>query len=175
MVKVKYLFDFYNHGGLIKVDKVKIDITDRKVLAILLENSRLSYRQIAKRINVSAATVMNRIKKLENNNVIINYSGKINHSKLGFDITAIVELKIQKGKYESVYNTLKINPYIISLYSITGPYDILAITKFRSREELNKFIVKMSQNENIEDTHTKYVLNILKDDNAIKVDHPAFT
>lgn len=153
---------------------IKIDITDKKILAVMLENSRLSYRQIAKKINVSAATVMNRIKKLENNSVIINYSGKINHSKLGFDITAIIEVKIQKGKDETVYNLLKISPHIILLYSITGPYDVLAVTKFRNREELNKFIEKLAENENIEDTHTKYVLDILKDDNAIKTDHPAF-
>ena len=153
---------------------MKIDSTDRKILASLLENSKFSYRQIAKRINVSAATVMNRIRKLEGNNVITSYSSKIDHSKLGFDITAIVELKIKKGKDEDVYNGLMVNPYVTSLYKITGPYDILAVTKFRSREELNKFIEKLVGDENIEDTHTKYVLDILKDDNAIRIYHPAF-
>lgn len=153
---------------------MKIDITDRKILALLLENSRLSYRKVAKRINVSAATAMNRIKKLEENKIITNYSSKINHSKLGFDITAIVEIKIHKGRDELVSNELKISPYVASLYTITGSYDILAVTKFRNREELNKFIEKLSKNENIEDTHTKYVLNVLKDDNTIKIDHPAF-
>ncbi len=154
--------------------KRKIDSTDWKILSVLLENSRLSYRQIAKRIKVSAATVMNRVKKLEEEKVITNYSSRIDHGKLGFDITAIVEIKIHKGKNEIVYNELKMNPYIISMYSITGNYDILAITKFSGREGLNKFIEKLSENENVEDTHTKYVLDILKDENTVKLDHPFF-
>ncbi|MBI2105934.1 Lrp/AsnC family transcriptional regulator [Candidatus Woesearchaeota archaeon] len=157
---------------------MKIDQTDRKILSILVENSRLSYRQIAKKINVSAATVLNRIRKLEENKIIKNYSSLIDHNKIGFEITAIIEIKLHKGIEhvgDKVYNELKANPYIISLYSVTGPYDVIAVTKFRDREELNIFIEKMASNENIEDTNTKYVLNTLKESSSIKIDHPIFS
>lgn len=173
MVKVKYLFTIVNSRG-----KMKIDETDRKILSVLIENSRLSYRQIGKKVNVSVATVLNRIRKLEENKIIKNYSSSIDHNKLGFDITAIIEVKLNKGIEHvgnKVYSELKNHPNIIALYSVTGPYDLIAITKFRSREELNKFIEKISDNDNIEDTHTKYVLDILKEDNAVKLDHPLFS
>ena len=157
---------------------MKIDETDRKILSVLIENSRLSYRQIGKKVNVSVATVLNRVKKLEENKVIRNYSSSIDHNKLGFDITAIIEVKLNKGIEHvgnKIYSELKNYPNIIGLYSVTGPYDIIAIAKFRSREELNKFIEKISDNDNIEDTHTKYVLDILKEDNAVKLNHPLFS
>ena|SRR3989344_1071037 len=157
---------------------MKIDEVDRKVLSVLVENSRLSYRQIAKKINVSAATVLNRIKKLEENKVIKNYSSIIDHSKVGFEITAIMEIKLNKGIEHvgnKAYEELKINPHIIALYSVTGSYDLIAVTKFRNREELNKFIEKIADNDIVEDTNTKYVLDILKDNSAVKFNHPLFS
>ena len=170
MVKVKYLFTIVNLR-----EKMKIDETDMRILSVLIENSRLSYRQIGKKVNVSVATVLNRVKKLEENKVIKNYSSSIDHNKLGFDITAIMEIKLNRGIEHvgnKIYSELKTHPNIIALYSVTGPYDLIAITKFRSREELNKFIEKISDNDNIEDTNTKYVLDVLKDDNVIKLNHP---
>src|SRR3989344_3960073 len=93
-------------------------------------------------------------------------------------LSVLIEIKLSKGIEHvgnKIYSELKNHPNITALYSVTGHYDLIAITKFRSREELNKFIEKISDNDSIEDTHTKYVLDVLKDDNVIKLNHPLFS
>ena len=58
---------------------MELDETDKKILNVLVNNSRLSFRQIAKKVNVSVATVMHHIHKLEKENVIERYTTKLDY------------------------------------------------------------------------------------------------
>ena len=69
-----------------------MDETDVKILGKLLSDARLSYRRIADEIGVSPPTVLARVKKLENDSVIKFYSAVLDHEKLGYDLTAIIEV-----------------------------------------------------------------------------------
>ena len=62
----------------------EIDKTDRDILNALLDNSRLSYRQIAVKIGVSVATVLKRVKALEDAGIIRKYTALLDYEKLGF-------------------------------------------------------------------------------------------
>ena len=75
-----------------------IDETDIKILKRLLADARSSYRKIAFEIGVSPPTVLNRISKLEKDNIIKSYSAVIDHVKLGFDLTAVIEITAVKNK-----------------------------------------------------------------------------
>ena len=69
-----------------------MDETDIKILHQILSDGRSSYRKIAEQIGVSPPTVLNRIQKLETNHVIKSYSAILDHEKLGYDLTAIIEV-----------------------------------------------------------------------------------
>ena len=75
-----------------------MDETDVKLLGKLLSDARLSYRRIADELRISAPTVLTRVKKLEKENVIKFYSAILDHEKLGYDLTAIIEVTSVKGK-----------------------------------------------------------------------------
>ena len=79
-----------------------MDETDVKLLGKLLSDARLSYRRIADEIGVSAPTVLARVKKLEKDRVIKFYSAILDHEKLGYDLTAIIEVTSVKGKIAEV-------------------------------------------------------------------------
>src|SRR3989344_1785118 len=89
---------------------MKHDELDKQIMNLLLENSRLSYRQIAKKLKVSAATIMNRTKLLEKGGIIKNYTISIDYEKVGFDIEAIIEMRISKGKLIEVENKITKKP-----------------------------------------------------------------
>ena len=73
-----------------------VDDIDKKILNEYLDDARLSYREVAKRLNFAVGTILARTKKLELNNDIIGYTALLNHEKLGYDITAITEIRVSK-------------------------------------------------------------------------------
>jgi len=141
---------------------MEIDETDRKMLDVLLADSRLSYRKIASKVGVSVATVMNRIKRLEKEGVLKGYSAIIDYEKLGFDIDAIVRMKISKGKLFEVENKIASHPAVAAVFDVTGDFDSTIIAKFRNRRALDTFLKKIQSYEFVEATNTMLVLNTIK-------------
>ena len=140
-----------------------LDKTSKEILNILLDNSRLSYRQIAKKIKVSVATVMNRIKNMESNGVIEKYSAQLNYEKLGYDVQVIIEIRVSKGKLFQVEKKLANNPNVFAVYDVTGDFDGVIIAKFRNRRKMDNFLKLIQTYEFIERTKTKLILNNMKE------------
>src|SRR3990167_10648077 len=98
---------------------MQLEETDKKILNIIVENSRLSLRQIAKKANVSAATVMHHIKKLEKDGVIKKYTAKLDYEKAGYDVDVMIEIRISKGKLFEVERKIASHPNVFAVYDIT--------------------------------------------------------
>jgi len=141
-----------------------IDETNRKIMRELLANSRLSYRQIAKRIRVSPATVLTRIKRLVSDGIIRHYTTILNHERLGYDLSAIIELNISKGKLIDVETEIAKSMNVLGVYDITGTSDAIVLAKFKTRRELNSFIKKILRMPFVERTNTRVILNTIKED-----------
>lgn len=139
-----------------------IDETDKRLLDVLLSDSRLSYRQIASRTGVSAATVMNRIKKLEKEGTIKSYTTVLDYEKLGYDIDAIINMKISKGKLFEVERKIAHHHSVAAVFDITGDFDSTIIAKFKNRRALDIFLKKIQTYEFVEGTNTTLVLNTIK-------------
>ena len=77
---------------------MELDKTDMKILKNLMLNSRLSSRQLALNLGMSTVTVLSRIKKLEKEKIIKGYTAIIDHEKLGYGLTAIIEIIAKKIK-----------------------------------------------------------------------------
>ncbi|MGB9135104.1 MAG: Lrp/AsnC family transcriptional regulator, partial [Candidatus Bathyarchaeia archaeon] len=75
-----------------------MDETDVKILELLTEDARLSSRQVARRLNISVGTVLGRIRRMEHVGVIKGYSAVVDHEKLGYELTAVTEIVVSKGK-----------------------------------------------------------------------------
>jgi len=147
----------------------KIDKIDTKILNILLKNSRLSYRKIARMLKVSTATIMNRVNNL-NKKVIKKYSVLLDYDEIGYEIEAIIELSISKGKLIEVEKRIAIHPNVFAVYDIMGDFDAVVIARFKNRKSLDSFIKKIQTYDFVEDTFTKFVLHTIKEEPLI-VDH----
>ncbi len=141
-----------------------LDKKDEQILKNLLDDSRFSSRQIAQKIGVSTVTVISRIKNLEKQKVIKGYTALLDRQKLGYDLTVIIEISAHKNKLIKVAKEVSLIKNVCAVYDITGQNDITIIAKFKNRDELNKFIKKISSNPDIEKTHTHLALNIIKED-----------
>ncbi len=151
-------------GKLRSAENAGIDETDTSIMNILLDNSRLSYRQIAKKAGVSVATVMHRIKRLESRGIIRKYTAKLDYDKIGYDIVAIIDIKISKGKLAMMEKRIASHENVIACYDITGEFDAQITTRFRSRKGLDSFLKKIQTYEFVERTRTNLVLNVIKEE-----------
>ena len=141
-----------------------IDETDKKIIAEYLKDARVSYREVAKRLQLAVGTVITRTKKLENDGIIESYSAVLNHDKLGYEIIAISEITVSKGKLIEVETAIaKLSP-TCAVYDVTGENDVIIISKFKSREEMSDFTKKLLSMSNVERTNSRIVLNTIKED-----------
>ncbi|MCX6662423.1 MAG: Lrp/AsnC family transcriptional regulator [Euryarchaeota archaeon] len=144
-----------------------MDELDDKILEKLNENARKSYREIARELNISLTTVSNRIKKMEDQKIIERYIPLINQEKIGYDLTAIINVKISHGKLIEVQERISKDTHVSGVYDITGDWDSLIIAHFKDRRDLNGFIKGVLSMANVEKTNTQLVLNIVKNEKRV--------
>ncbi len=144
---------------------MQLEETDKKILNIIVENSRLSLRQIAKKADVSVATVMHHLKKLEQEKVIKNYTAKLDYEKVGYDVEVMIEIRISKGKLFEVERKIANNPNVFAVYDITGAFDAVVLARFPTRRQMDNFLKRLQTYDFVERTETKLILNTIKEEN----------
>jgi Lrp/AsnC family transcriptional regulator, regulator for asnA, asnC and gidA len=143
---------------------MNLDNTDTRILKNLLVDARLSARQLALKLGMSTVTVLSRMKKLEKEKVIKGYTATIDHEKLGYSLTAIIEVIAKKDKIVEMEVEISKIENVCGVYDITGNTDTIIIAKFKSRNELSEFVKGLASIPNIENTVTHVVLNTVKED-----------
>ena len=104
-----------------------LDDTDRAIIAQLIEDGTRSNRTVAEAIGVSQGTVSNRVKRLEDLGVILGYTARINPEKIGWRMTVVVGIRIEKGRLLEIQGRIAEDPRVISVYDVTGDYDSMVI------------------------------------------------
>ena len=140
---------------------------DSELLRCLNQNGKASQRELAASTGVALGTVSNHIKNLENEKIIRGYFADINPEKIGFTLTAIINLRITKGKIMDLQATIAKHPRVFGVYDVTGEWDSLVLARFRDREEMDLFIKTALSQKNIERTSTSLVLNTVKEERRV--------
>ena len=143
--------------------EAKIDDTDKKILNVLIDNARLSYRKIAKKTGVSVATVMNRINRLEKEGIITKYTVGIKYSKIGYDMQVIIDVRISEGRLKDAEKKIAAHPNVFAVYDNTGHFDATVIAKFKNRSSLDRFLKKIQSYDFIERIETKLLLSTVRE------------
>lgn len=143
---------------------MKLDETDLKILKILVGDARLSFRKIAEQVGVSIGTVISKVKKFEESELIKGYSAILNHEKMSYTLTVITEVTVAKGKLLETGEEIAKIPNVCCVYDVTGLTDAIVIAKFKTREELSNFTKSLLKMPYIERTNTHLALTTLKED-----------
>jgi DNA-binding Lrp family transcriptional regulator len=148
---------------------VDLDELDIEIIRSLNDNARKSFRDIAKELQVSLTTISNRVKALEKSGVIQGYMPIVDATKLGYDIMAVIGIKVIHGKIVDTEKDLAKTPGVFAVFDSTGEWDAIVMGRFKSRTELNMFVKKVLDHENVDRTYTQVVLNITKDEKRVLV------
>jgi Lrp/AsnC family transcriptional regulator for asnA, asnC and gidA len=143
--------------------KSSADPVNDRILNTLIQNSRLSYRAIARKTGVSVATAINRARSLEREGIIKKNTIQVDYEKLGYDIDVAVFMRVSGGRLLEVEKRISLYRNVYAVYDITGAFDALVLARFRSRRELDGFIKRIQTLEHVERTETNLILNKVKD------------
>jgi len=146
-----------------------IDDLDRKIVRVLNQNARKSFRDVAKEFETSVTAVINRVKKLEESGFIQGYIPLVEPEYFGLNLIAIIALRISKGKLLETQKKIAKDTRVVSIYDITGEWDSFIIGYFIDRKDLNDFIKGLLSLEYVDRTVTHIVLNVVKEERRILV------
>ena len=107
---------------------------------------------------------IDKLKKLEKEKIIRGYTTIIDHEKLGYSLTAIIEIIAKNDKIVDIVDEISKFENVCGVYDITGSTDTLIIVKFKERNELSNFVKGLTAIPNVENTITHVVLNTAKED-----------
>jgi DNA-binding Lrp family transcriptional regulator len=148
---------------------MKIEELDRKILKVLNRDARMSFRRIAKELRISPTTLYNKVKKLERSGVLKGYIPLINKESLGYDLMAIISLRVRQEKDIEVQKAIAKFPQVGAVYEVTGDWDLILVCYFKGRDDLTNFLKKELPLSNIERAITHLVLNVVKEEKRIPV------
>jgi len=140
------------------------DDLDRRIVEELMRNARASSREIARRLKISASTLIQRVERLEREGIIKGYSANLDFSRLGYDYMGVIEITFRKGSLLEVQHKIAGMIGVSAVYDITGGSDSVVIVKTKSRVELSKLVKSILAIPEVERTNTHIILNVIKED-----------
>lgn len=104
---------------------MELDATDRAILRILQEDARTPFSEVARRIDMSSATVHDRVGRMEDAGVIEGYHAKVNAKSLGYGVSAFVGLRTEQGREENALARLSELEEVREIHLTTGEWDVM--------------------------------------------------
>ncbi|MEM4246287.1 MAG: Lrp/AsnC family transcriptional regulator [Candidatus Bathyarchaeia archaeon] len=152
---------------MVASDSYQIDELDSKIIRLLSEDGRRSFREIADILKVAVGTAYNRIKRLEDLGIIKAYTVSVDYQRLGYELTALTLIQAEGQHLTEVEKEAASHGAVSSVYDITGDFDIAVIARFRNRADLNVFIKTLLKNPHVKRTVTNIILNVVKEGVAV--------
>lgn len=141
-----------------------MDITDYKILKILIEDGRIPMKELAQKVALSAPAAAERVKRLEEENIIAGYKAEINYAKLGKQINVLINVDVNVHKTEKLMEFVKSENSIIECHHVTGPHCKILKARLEDIASLEKLIGEIQKFGN---TETFIILSSLEKENII--------
>lgn len=159
--------------------KVELDKTDRKILAILQADGRLSNQEVAERVNLSPSPCLRRIKRLEEAGVIRQYVALLAPEKIGLGLQAYINVRLEKHS-DTIGARQNQSPRaafaaaveqwqeVVACYAMTGEMDYLLRVHVEDMEHFSTFMMStLLKHPAVLDVKSSFALQRVKDTTAL--------
>lgn len=147
------------------------DLTDRKLLALLQDNAKLTQAELAKEVGLTAPSVNERIRKLERGGYIRGYVTLLDERKLGHDVTAFIEVFIEHPKHEAGFlEAVRDLDEVLECHHITGEFSLLLKVRVEDMQAFRRLTIeKLNTVRGVRQTRTLIVLATSKEQHRIQL------
>ncbi|MBK9134524.1 MAG: Lrp/AsnC family transcriptional regulator [Betaproteobacteria bacterium] len=135
-----------------------MDDIDRQLIALLRRDARMSIAALAAKLGVSRGTVGNRLRKLEDNQVIVGYSLRLRPDAQPDCIRAWMGVRVDGNQTRAVVASLLGEPGVESLHDTNGRWDLLAELRAENMAELSQVLERVRLTKGIAQTETSILL-----------------
>ena len=135
-----------------------MDDTDRSLIALLRKDARTTIATLAAKLKVSRGTVSNRLRKLEDEQVIVGYSLRLRPDAEPNQIRAWMGVRIEGNQTRAVIASLLGEPGVEALHDTNGRWDLLAEIRAQSMPELSQVLERVRLVKGIATTETNILL-----------------
>ncbi|MHA1734208.1 MAG: Lrp/AsnC family transcriptional regulator [Promethearchaeota archaeon] len=140
----------------------QLDRINKKIIRMLLEDSRRPYREIAEKLGLSESTVRKRVMKMINDKIIERFTIALNPERTGKAVTAFITLTPTKGHFKTIADLCKLLPEAVEVYGLAGNCGIILKVQVANLVELDAFVESLRIKTEIEDIETCVVLRPIK-------------
>ena len=135
-----------------------MDDTDRQLIALLRKDARTNVATLAAKLGVSRGTVTNRLRKLEDEHVIVGYTLRLRPDAEPSQISAWMSVLVEGNQTRAVIASLLGEPAVASLHDTNGRWDLLAELRADSMAELSQVLERVRLTKGIANTETNILL-----------------
>ena len=148
----------------------RIDEIDAKILKLLQGQGRMKRNRIAEEVGLSVPSVSERMRKLEERNVIKGYHAVINAKRLHIDITAFIRVNVDNsGNYGNFVERASELSEIQEVHSITGEGSHILKVRTRNTTSLERLLANIQAWPSVHGTSTSIVLSSYKETRAVEI------
>ena len=141
---------------------LELDPISRRLLQLLAADGRASYQALADEVGLSRPAVMERVKRLEEGGHIRGYAARIDRAKVGFPITAFVNVRYPGSEHEEAeraVRTLETNPSVLECHHVAGDDCYILKVAAPSLEALERILLTLREPGLSASTRTTIVLS----------------
>ena len=150
-------------GRLVQLSR-PLDHVDRRILALLQENAKLTFAEIGTDVGLSSTAVKRRVDRLQHDGVIVGYGARIDPRAFGEGIEALIEVYCaDRIAPADVGRSLAGLEQVVSAFTVSGEPDALIRARVESIADLEKFVERLRHDRNVLRTRTLIVLSTLID------------
>lgn len=141
------------------VTPTELEPTDRKILELLATDGRMSFTDLGKATGLSTSAVHQRVKRLEQRNLILGYGATINHDQIGLPLTAFISIRpIDPSQPDDSPDRLSTIPEIESCWSVAGEESYILKIRVATPAYLEDLLARIRAAANVS-TRTVIVLS----------------
>ncbi|HEV2119564.1 MAG TPA: AsnC family transcriptional regulator [Candidatus Bathyarchaeia archaeon] len=147
----------------------ELDEVDARILGILVEDGRRSFREIARRAGITTPTVQTRIKRMTDEGLILGVSPIFNPSKLQHGLVFQLYLQVNPAEIEEIARKLGKRSEVRGIYLTTGENNLALRIVASSLDDLQQFTETLDRDFGVKQNSSQMILRIFKDDQAVVV------
>lgn len=137
-----------------------LDATDRAILLALQDDSRQTYQEIGTQVGLAAASVHDRVKKLEKRGLITGYGTKVNPNALGLSTLAFIQIRLENDtSCMAVAPNFIQFPEVEECHSVAGDVDVILKVRSQSPHSLEQLLYRIKQVPGVARTTTLVTLS----------------
>jgi len=153
----------------------QLDPTDVAILEVLQQEGRISNADLARKVNLSPPATHARLRKLEEQGYIRQYTALLDMARAGYDMLCFVHISLQlhqPEQVEAVRQAIQHMPEVLECHHVTGEHDYLLKVVVRNRADLERFVIqRLTPVPGVARIHTSLVLTQVKCTTALPLSH----